>query len=125
MNDDKLEQAVFQIFQMTHMGNLAWSRRDAPRSIWGGTDLVISAYFETELKGQRLALFQERYRQYHGELDSERWTERTVLAMLDRYDQVQFEFPQSSQVWDLLETVKYKTSNVDGFLQSLLKPQGF
>ncbi|WP_296000544.1 hypothetical protein [Rugamonas sp.] len=120
MNDEKLEQAIFQILRMTHLGEIKWVRRSAPRNLGIGTDSVFSSYFETEYMGQRLALYQQRFRFFSIEIEAERWSERVILALLTDDGELQFEFPQSSQVHDLFETVQYKTSNVDGFLQNLL-----
>lgn len=123
MSDDRFEQAVFKIFRMTHLGELSWHSAVPPRNLRMGTDSVFPAYFETIYQEKRLALFQERYRYFVPEIEDERWNERTCLALLAPDGEMAFEFPPTRQVHDLLEAVRYKTSDVEGLLNDLLSPK--
>ena len=120
MSDDKFEQAVFKIFRMTHLGELIWSRTTPPKNLRAGTDSVFPLYFEASYQGRRLALYQERYRFFVPEMETERWAERVCLAMLGSDGDVVYEFPLTRQVHDLIEAVRYKESNVEGLLDELI-----
>lgn len=137
MNMDKFDQAVLKIFQMTHKGELEWMSARAPVSLTAGTDGIFPIYFETEYQGRKLVLFRER--SYRGLFDretsavqraakvmglvgdaEERWVIKDVLALADQDGNVLYEFPPSRQVRDLMETVKYKASGVQDFLDEIL-----
>lgn len=136
MSDDKIEQAVFKIFQMTHLGQLEWIQKAAPKSLHAGTDSVFPYYFETQFQGRTLALFSERYRTRERlaasnlglatlfeDADKERWIDKNVLALLSDEGQLAFEFSSSRQVRDLMSTVRRKASGVDQFLDDLLNTE--
>jgi hypothetical protein len=122
---------------MTHKGELEWVSARAPASLTAGTDGIFPIFFETEYQGRKLVLFRERaYRSMSGvepnavqraahamglvaELDS-RWIVKDVLALADQDGNILYEFPPSRQVRDLMETVKYKASGVQDFLDEIL-----
>ncbi|WP_090444797.1 hypothetical protein [Duganella sp. CF458] len=134
MSENKYDQAVFKIFEMTHNGELAWSKETAPETLVKGTESQYPAFYETEYQGRRLALYRERY--YHlpglgvtavmsfsaltGRDERPGWRERAVLALLDDGGDVVFEFPASRQTKHLLDAVCHKTSDVDQFVNGLL-----
>lgn len=120
MSNDRIEEAVLKIFRLTHMDRINWHRASPPRNLSGGTDSYFASYFEAEYDGQKLALFQERYQHFIEQIEDVRWTERVGLVLLSPDGQVLFEFPSNREVYDLLEAVRYKTSNIDGFLNNLL-----
>ena len=128
MIDDKLEQGVFKIFRMTHEGSLVWQRKLPPSLMQKNLQSTIHAYFEAEYQGRRLALFQRHTLpcKQLASLDrtpQEDWRQPAQLALLDNAGELLFEFPWSRQVQDLFDAVRYKASNVDDFLDQLLKPE--
>lgn len=130
MSDEKIEQAVFKIFRLTHEDQLNWTGKPAPKLWTQGTNSIFPVYFETAYQGHRLALFQERrkkYPYYHALVDgtvageSSDWVQSARLALLGDNDEVMFEFPPSRQITNLFEAVCYKKSHVEQFLDDLLK----
>ncbi|MTV41486.1 hypothetical protein [Duganella radicis] len=137
MSEDKFDQAILKIFKLTHSGVIEWSKSTPPESIAGGSDSVISVYFEATYQGRTLGLFHERFRRQGGTLgmartiaeltgiaaDSSQWGERARLVLLYEDGAVAYSFPYSRVTKDLLETVRYKTSGVDQFLDELLNTE--
>lgn len=131
MSDEKLEQAVFKIFRMTHEGKLVWSMKPAPAPWTLGTDSLIPLYFETVYQGRKLAVFQERRRsgacsRRTGGSTSEAtddWSQRIRLALLGDHDEIMFDFPDSRQINGLFDAVRYKESNIEQFLDALLNTE--
>ncbi len=130
MSDSKLEQAEFQIFRMTHEGELIWTHRNAPQSWRQGTDDAYPLYFEATFLGRKLALYQKRWKtsaaqrsiaELMGE-PVENWIQTAHLALLGDNDEILYEFPRSGQINDLLDAVRYKEARVDEFLNALLTP---
>ncbi|MES2351183.1 MAG: hypothetical protein V4641_26720 [Pseudomonadota bacterium] len=129
MSDDKIEQAIFKIFRMTHEGILNWTTKPAPCLWTHGTDSVFPLYFETLYQGRKVALFLERRRTSTLEKmfprnigdDQGDWSQFIRLALLGDNDEIMFEFPWSRQIKGLFDAVRYKESNVEEFLDELLK----
>lgn len=119
---DRFERGVFQIFRLTHLGEMQWSRKNPPQSLTGGTNSVFPYFFEAEYGGKRVGLFQERYRYAISETE-ERWGERVGLVLLDSAGDVEFEFPLTPFTNDLFEAVRIKESNVDDFLNVLMQSE--
>lgn len=134
MSDEKLEQAVLLILRMTHEGTLEWSQTTPPEMWSRGTDSVYLLYFEAWLHGKKLGLFsrrdrvappslrQRQFAEILGEpLREGEWVESFHLALLSDNDEVLFEFPSSRIVRDLYVAARYKSANVDEFLDELIK----
>lgn len=137
MSENKFEQAVFRIFELTHLGQLTWSKRDVPAGLRRGTENVISRYFEASYQGRQLALYSERF---HVQSPDEKrqtwlffdslnarlqpgWHERDVLALLGDDGEVAFKFPTIRETHALMEAVCLKASNVDQFVDVLLNTE--
>lgn len=131
MSDEKLEQAVFKIFRMTHEGALVWSMKPPPALWTQGTDAVIPLYFETVYHGRKLAMFQERRRSavsfrqtaWTAGESPDGWSQRIRLALLGEHDEIMFDFPDSRQINGLFDAVRYKESNIEQFLDALLNTE--
>ena len=138
MSEDKFNQAILKIFKLTHLGEIEWGKAIPPKSLAEGTDSVFPLYFEAAYQGRKLALFRERVRRnvalsatmraaltLKGEGINEglQWVESDRLVLLDEDGDLAFSFPHSRVIKDLLETVRYKTSGVDQFLDELLNTE--
>ncbi|MYN25595.1 hypothetical protein [Duganella levis] len=138
MSDDKFQEAVLKILKLTHFGDLSWTKATPSKKLTEGTDSTFPLYFEAEYLGRKLGLFQERRRRTPTEVyiakqtvaltlvptDVEsKWVEIPCLALLDDDGAVAYSFASSREVRDLLETVRYRTSGVDQFLDELLKTE--
>lgn len=138
MTEDKLDQAILKIFNLTHSGAIDWHKSSPSASLVEGADSVISQYFEANYQGRKLGLFHERFRRETSDVamaraiaeltgslagDPTRWGERARLVLLYDDGELAYAFPQSRVVKDLLEAVRYKTSGVDKFLDELLNTE--
>lgn len=119
--NERLTSLIVKLNRLTALDEIKWSVAEPPRSVDRGTDDYIPLFFTTEFKGQRFALFQQRYQQYDGEHDNFYWTERLTLAILDSEDRMLWEYSgPSSSLYDLLATVRAKVANIDKLLDDLL-----
>lgn len=130
---DKLSEAVLKILMLTHQGALLWEKESPPEVMTRSTDSAIAVYFETNYGKRRLALYRERVplEPRHMTMDAlsaflsakpdvAKWQERDRLALLHNDGTIAYEFPPSREVRDLFESVRYKTSGLDQFLNDLL-----
>lgn len=121
ISDDKSTALVVKLNKLTSLGQIEWEVEDAPRSIIRGTDDHIPLFMATRYKGQRFGIYQHRYQSYDGDHDRFYWSEKVVLAILDRENRVLWEIPHSSSaLYDLFETVRKKVSNIDYLLDEIL-----
>lgn len=138
MSEDKFNQAILKIFKLTHLGVIEWVKATVPKSLSQGSDSVFPLYFEAEYQGRKLGLFRERLRRnvvasatmktvaaYTGEGIKEglQWVDSDRLVLLDDDGELAYSFPHSRVIRDMLETVRYKTSGVDQFLDELLNTE--
>lgn len=131
MSDDKLDQAIFKIFRMTHDGTLSWEHKKAPELWQKANEVVYPVYFETLYQGRKLALFQQSsaltemarlVKRAMNESIDER-SSSIHLALLGNNDELLFEFPRSRMIDDIFSAVRYKEANVDEFIDALLKSE--
>lgn len=119
--EEKVTALIVKLNKLTSLEEIDWEVRDAPRAILRGTDDYIPLFMSTYYKGQRFGLFEHRYQAYDGEHERFYWTNRIVLAILDREDRALWETTsQTPALYDLFETARKKVSNIDGLLDELL-----
>lgn len=119
--EEKVTALIVKLNKLTSLGEIEWEVSDAPRAILRGTDDYIPLFMSTAYKGQRFGLFEHRYQAYDGEHERFYWTNRIVLAILDREDRALWETTsQTPALFDLFETARKKVSNIDGLLDELL-----
>lgn len=138
MSEDKFDQATLKIFKLTHSGAIEWEKSSPPESLIRGTDSLVSPYFEANYQGRKLGLFHERFKRdaesvamaktiagLTGNMgsDTSQWGDRARLVLLYDDGELAYSFPYSRVIKDLLETVRYKTSGVDEFLDELLNTE--
>lgn len=119
--DDKITSLVVKLNKLTSLKQLDWEVQEAPRAILRGTDDHIPIFMTCTYKGKHFGLYEHRYQEYDGEHSRYYWTNRIVLAILDREDRALWETPsQIPALFDLFETVRTRVSNVDDILNELL-----
>jgi len=120
-SESKGFQLILRLTRATVDKAIKWKILDAPRTLTAGTDDFISFYIETSFKGQRIALFERRSKDYDGERDSFYWTGYAAIALLDADRRVVWEFGEnSSALENLLKVARESAANVETILDSLL-----
>jgi hypothetical protein len=119
--DPKTIELLVKLNRLTSTGKIQWSLRDPPASLIAGTNDVIPLYMECLFKGQRFALFQQRYEAYDPDRDRMYWAEREVFAILDAGRRVLWEgYSFGSALSDLFTTARRKVADIDAILGNLL-----
>jgi len=118
MDSKKAIALIIKLNRDTIEGKLTWQTSRVQPSLGNGGIVIDNVYYtEVEKKILRLYKFSQKY--YYEE-DSFEWTENLRLEFVDFYWKSEFEFPPISILSDLYETVRYKTSGVESFLDSYL-----
>lgn len=119
--DEKLTTLLVKLNRLTSLEKIQWDVTDAPRAIARGTDDHIPLFLTTTYKGQKFALYQQRYQSFDGDRERFYWNERLVLAILDEMDRAIWEASnQQSALYDLFETARKKVANIDEVIDELL-----
>lgn len=117
---DKALDLIIQLHRRTSEGRIAWRVREAPAGMTAGTDSVVPLYLETTVRGNRYAIFEERYRQYDGDREVFYWTSELALAVLDLSGRVLWRINEPYTALDGLYTAaRACVVNIDSLLSDL------
>jgi hypothetical protein len=120
-DESKSLQLILRLTRATVDKQIEWKVIDAPRSLTAGTDDLIPVYLEAIYKGQQIALFERRCKDYDGERDTFYWTGYAAVALLDNNRRVVWEFSEnSSALENLLKAARESAVNLEKILDLLL-----
>ena len=120
-SESKMEKLFVLLIRQTTEGNISWKSEEPPRSLLSGTSDIIEDYFVTVYKGQNLAVFERRYREFDVDTETSYWTTRDSLAFLDASHSITWESSdQSARLSTLVKVAKESAADVNGILDSLL-----
>lgn len=115
---DKFVRIVAHLNQLTQENTLKWSSVSNPDDLDLGRDKSVGAVFETTYKNKKLRVYEEQYKYWTDE-DSFSWSTRIVLAFVGSSDNNSWEFPNIAGLYDLLESVRYQSADVDNFINDI------
>ncbi|MUI54411.1 hypothetical protein [Aliivibrio fischeri] len=111
-------ELVDQLIELTQEKTINWLREGAPSSLLINGSKVKYVYI-TEYNNKTLRIYEELYKYFTDE-DEYHWQTRTIIDFVDGEDSI-FEFPQTSNSWDLLKVIQYCDVDIDGFMNDMLK----
>ncbi|RWX57206.1 hypothetical protein [Photobacterium chitinilyticum] len=111
-------ELVDHLIELTQEKTITWLREEAPSSLMINGSKVKHVY-TTEYNNKNLRIYEELYKYYTDE-DEYHWQNRTIIDFVDGEDSI-FEFPQTSNSWDLLKAIQYRDVDIDGFMNDILK----
>ena len=114
------EKVILHLLKQTQQGAINWDRVSPYRYMTEATNDKVDVVYVTELNGQHLALYEERYRAYTDE-DSFYWTARRCLDVVSPDGERLWQFPSSIYLYDLLDAAAYKAANVPKIFEDLMK----
>lgn len=116
MNTRKI---IIKLNRDTKEDKIKWTvNREKPSSLSGSEILSDNVYVCKVLdKNFRLFRYQSKY--YHDE-DAYEWTDSYRLEFFDTWGNAEWAFPDDRAIYDLYETVRFKTSNIEGFMDKFL-----
>jgi hypothetical protein len=75
--------------------------------------------YTSKVLDRNLRLYKYKTKYFHDE-DAFDWTEGYRLEFIDRWGNSEWTFPEDRATYDLYETVRYKTSKIDDFMNKYL-----
>lgn len=122
--DDKIHNLIIKLNRLTSQEQIKWSVNDPPIAIVRGTDDHIPFFAHCEYMGKHFALYQIRHQSFDVYHERTYWSENIVLAILDESGRVLWEERnQGSLLFDLLETVRRKISDIDVLLGDIFREE--
>jgi hypothetical protein len=121
MKPRQLTDFVTKLNRLTQEGRLRWRLTKAPASLTRGSSNPIAAYFECDLMGKLVGIYEERYQDWSEETKEWHWSPRLVLGLFDGEGHQLWEFPDRlAGLNDLWNAVRYRSADVDEYLDSVL-----
>ena len=101
----KLRTLAHELIERTRDGSLAWSALD-----YSLPDAAVTVAFQATYKNKTLRLYQYKYR------EGKEWEEDVGLEVVDERGRAVWEFPRMSELWRLIEAVKFKAAGIEELL---------
>lgn len=121
MNPRHLTDFVAKLNRLTQEGQMRWKLARAPASLTAGSSFKIPAFFQCDLLGKTVGIYEERYQDYSTETDEWYWASRLVLGLFDAEGNQVWDFPDGlAGLQDLWNAVRYRSADVDKYLDAVL-----
>lgn len=108
---------VDTLIELTQDNEITWLRENTPDSLLVNGNQINHIY-TTKYKNKNLRIYQELYKRFTDE-DVFHMQARIIIDFIDGDNSI-FDFPETSNSWDLLKAIQYRDVDVDGFLNDLL-----
>ena len=118
-DEDKITKSLAALLQQTQDGSLTWEAGDPPRSLNLTTSDIIDIVYVSTKGDRRLRLYPFKTKDYYDE-DLYHWQDGVILEVSDESVSSWWQFPSNPIIWDLLEAVRFKTVEVEGFIDGLI-----
>lgn len=118
--ENKITRVISKLNRLTQEGTLKWGKMDPPRNIASGSENIIASFYGTNYEGRNIGIYEERYRAYDSSSDEPYWTNQVTLAFFSNAWEEEWQFPKVHGLYELLESIQYQSSNVEGFIDSIL-----
>jgi hypothetical protein len=119
MTDIPSVKLISKLNRQTKEDEIIWHIDTSRPSSLTGTEVLVDNVYECLVLGKRMRLYKLMSRFYHVD-ESYEWTDEMRLELIDMYGKTTFQFPPDPGIRDLYQTVMFKTSGVEGFLDEYL-----
>ena len=116
MNTDKI---IIKLNRDTKEGKIKWTvNREKPSSL-SGSEILSDNVYTCKVLDKIFRLFKYQAKYYFEEGLYE-WDDDYRLEFVDFWGKSEWTFPKDRAIYDLYETVRFKTSNVEEFIDKFL-----
>lgn len=119
---DKITEALAKLIQQTQDGKLKWIAIETPRDLISGTEDIVDTVYEADKGNRCMRLFPYKTRYYTDE-EVYHWIDNVALEISDKSESSWWRFPSHQIIWDLLDAVKFRTVDVEGFINDLFSEE--
>lgn len=113
----EIVELVDHLTELTQTGGITWERQDAPNTLVS-TENKVDFIYLTNYQDRTIRAYEKTYKYFTDEIQYH-WSNQMIIEFVDEYGGSLWQFPKTSNAWDLLNAIKYKDANVDGFLKGI------
>lgn len=122
MNTKHSIKIIVKLNRDTKDNKIKWEiNRNKPNSLSGNELLSDNVYTCTVLE-KNFRLYKYRAKHYYDE-DAYEWSDHYRLEFIDKQGISEWDFPEDDATEHLYETVRFKTSDVEGFIDRFLSEE--
>lgn len=117
-NERKVTALIVKLNKLTQEGELKWETKNYEIQL-GSTEELLNKVYQTKLKNKEIRIFRYRYKYYTDE-HVYHWASDCRLEFIDSDGTPEWTFPEESTIYDLYDSVRYQTAQIDNFLDNFL-----
>ncbi|MBK9718214.1 MAG: hypothetical protein IPO85_12010 [Saprospiraceae bacterium] len=115
MNTKHSSKIITKLNRDTKEGTIKWEvNRNKPSSL-SGSEVLTDNVYTCKVLDKQFRLFKYQSKFYYDEGVYE-WTDNFRLEFVDGWGNSEWAFPDNIAIYDLYETVRFKTSNIESFI---------
>jgi hypothetical protein len=119
MNANQIHKFITKLNRDTKEDLIVWNINNNVSLNLAGTETLLDSVYFCKVLDKYLRLFRLKSKYYYDEGLYE-WVEEYRLDFVDNLGKSEWTFPSDRAIGDLYDTVRYKTSNVQTFLDKFL-----
>lgn len=117
---NKNRLVITKLIQETQRGSITWQAIIDENIVLPYEGEVIDKVYLTEYKGTRFRIFRFRYKDFESDLMNFSYSSAIRLEILDKNDNLDWDFPTDNSLDDLYETIRYKVADVNRLFDDIL-----
>jgi hypothetical protein len=122
MNINQSIKFINRINRETKEGLIKWEEgRSTPQSLMG-TESFIGKVYVCKILDKYLQIYKFQSKYFFDEGVFE-WIENYRLEFIDMFGKPEWAFPENRATYDLYETVRYKSTDVEGFFEKYFEDE--
>lgn len=116
MKDRVAKNLVVRLIEETSRRQVRWMVEDVPRNIEVGSNNVVPIFLETRFQGQRVALYQIKFKHFIDDVDYF-WDNTFCISILDEADRTLWSYEGNDrEMSELFSDARRYLPGVDDFL---------
>lgn len=119
---EKAQKTVQKLLKLTRDNQISWDRSKEIHEVIGGSNDRVDAFYTTKQGDVRFRVYEASY-QASDDGETFYWASEPRVEIVDFDGAVIWRLPKTSEMWDLLETVKVKAGNVEQSLDQFLSDE--
>ena len=111
-------EIVDKLIELTQHNQLIWESSEPPYNLTG-PDVRIDLVYTTDYLDRCIRIYQKGYKSYIDDVQFF-WDSRIIFEFIDSSGNSLWQFPQTSNTYDLLNSIQYQSSKVGDFYTQIL-----
>ena len=109
---------IDHLTEFTQIEQIHWKRTNPPNNIITINNRINQVY-TTTYNHRHIRVYEEDYKYFTDE-DVYYWQNQLIIELIDSCQNSIWQLPPTNNGWDLLNAIKYRDGNIDGFINDVL-----